>query len=212
MQVGAVRRWIQGILPNCDPVSDLISISSELAANAVAHTRSNLPHASFSVQVGWSAEYARAVVGDGGAASEPAVKLDSMVDTSGRGLAMVAGLAAGWGIAGSARGRWVWADVLWASEGRPPLPELTSGNPTELELAGLLRSFPSARIWFGRSTKTWWAFSAATASLIEAPSPAALRRMLAINYLGSAPIGADLSRLVAAPVAPASGTFPPPLG
>lgn len=208
-QVRAMRRWIQGVLPEYDPVDDLVAIGSELANNAVTHTKSMLPDASFTVQVGWSAEYARVVVGDRGAASEPRLKLGSTA-TSGRGLEMVAALASAWGVVGGAHGRWVWADVPWVSGGDLLPPEPDSGTPTTQELAGLLGAYPGTRIWFGGRSNTWWAFPSATGGLIDAPSPAALRQILATRYPGSAPVDEDPSRFVAAPVAPAPGTPSPP--
>lgn len=176
-----MRHWIQGTLPRCEPLFDLMTIGGELAGNSVMHTSSGLPGASFSVQVGWSAEHARVVVGDRGAASEPTVN-QHPTDTGGRGLAMVTELASRWGIAGSPRGRWVWADVPWAPEDRQQPPEPGSGNPTAKELARLQGLFPGSRIWFSDGTKTWWALPPATASLIEASAPAALHQMLAATW------------------------------
>src|SRR5258707_3448093 len=70
-QVREVRTWMEGFLPACAPLDDLVMIASELATNAVTHTRSGEPGGQFSADVTWSAESARIAVGDQGSDEGP---------------------------------------------------------------------------------------------------------------------------------------------
>lgn len=209
-EVGRVRHWIKALLPRHDPerdpLDDLALVASELATNAVTHTRSGLRGASFSVQLAWSGEWARVVVGDSGSDSTPEVLEGS--DEGGRGLLAVKALSAEWGTCGGANGRWVWADVWWASKSGPLLP--SSGNPVAVEEATLRQAFPRASIWFGSDTRSWWAMPPKAMTLLQAPSPPALGQMLAAIRAESrpAPAAADPSRFVAAPVGPAASSPP----
>jgi serine/threonine-protein kinase RsbW len=210
-EVRQVRHWIQALLPERDPRDDLAFIAGELAANAVIHTRSGLQGAVFNVQLAWCAEWTRVVVGDSGSDSTPQPKAAQEIDVGGRGLLTVRELSAQWGICGSADGRWVWADVRWASKDGPLLPG--SGNLVAVEEATLRQDFPGTRVWFGYPTRTWWALPPNATTLVEAPSPPALRQRLAVTYPESrlAPAAADPSRFLAAPAGPAAG-FPPRTG
>jgi len=214
-EVRQVRHWIKALLPKYDPerdpLEDLAVIASELAANAVTHTRSGLQGAVFNVQLAWSGEWARVVVGDSGSHSAPKPKVVKGSAEGGRGLQVVKELSATWGTCGNVDGRWVWADVWWASTDGPLFQN--SGNRVAAEEATLRRAFPGTRIWFGYDTRTWWALPPKARTLIEAPSPPALGQMLAAIYPKSrpAPAPADPSRFVAAPVGPAAG-FPPGTG
>jgi serine/threonine-protein kinase RsbW len=213
-EAGRVRHWIKALLPKYDPkrdpLDDLAFIAGELAANAVTHTRSALQGAVFNVQLAWSGEWARVVVGDSGSHSVPRPpKVVHASDEGGRGLLAVGELSAKWGTCGGADGRWVWADVWWASKDGPLLP--SSGNLVAAEEGTLRRAFPGTCIWFGCDTRTWWALPPKATTMIGAPSPPALRQMLAAIYPESCPAAADPSRFVAAPVGPAAG-FPPGTG
>ena len=210
-EIRRVRHWIKALLPQHDPqrdpLEDLTYIASELATNAVIHTRSGLQGAVFNVQLAWCGEWARVVVGDSGSDSAPQPKVVRGSDEGGRGLLAVGEVSAQWGTCGGADGRWVWADVWWASKDGPQLPG--SGNLVTAEETTLRQAFPDTRIWFGYDTRTWWALPPKAKALIEAPSPPALRQRLAVIYHQSrpAPAAADPSRFVAAPVGPAAG-FP----
>lgn len=219
-QVALARRWVKEILPGCDPRDDLVAICSELAANACKHTGSGQQGGFFTVQLGWSGERARIVVGDGGSGGVPTV-VHGATGPDKRGLEVVEALACDWGIAGDAGGRWVWADVLWAQAGgKPPdgpapgRPTAAGpGRPTAAEEQAIMQSLPGSRAWFGTSTRTWLAFPPGAAALIEAPSPEAAYRMLARSYRSrrsppaapAAPGAAEAPRFVAAPVMPAEG-------
>ena len=106
-QVGRARHEVASYLDGCPVADDAILIVSELAANAVTHSRSR--HASFIVRCELYPGYVWAEVEDRGGPWDPgAADADS-----GRGLGIVAALAAEWGIDGDARGRAVWARIEW---------------------------------------------------------------------------------------------------
>jgi serine/threonine-protein kinase RsbW len=110
-QVPEVRRWIADLLPDCDPLADLLLLASELSANAVMHTRSGQAGGWFSVAVEWTPALARVVVGDQGSLSMPtaAAKTGTAAgdEESGRGLWLVNELADDWGTVSRPGGRWV---------------------------------------------------------------------------------------------------------
>ena len=120
-QVSQARSWIAGLLPACGPLDDLLVVASELATNAVAHTRSGQPGGLFTIDVTWTPGTARVVVGDQGSTEVPAsaaAPADQVAcQESGRGLLLVDALSASWGIAGDADARWLWADVPWQPQG-----------------------------------------------------------------------------------------------
>src|SRR5258708_30132494 len=104
-EVRWVRAWIESFLPACGPLDDLVMIASELATNAVTHTRSGEAGGRFTVDVTWSPDSARVVVGDLGSdevpdsAENPDEKEIAYAE-SGRGLFLVHALSAAWGMAG----------------------------------------------------------------------------------------------------------------
>jgi len=53
-QVGEAWHWIADLLPECDPLADVLLLASELCANAVVHTCSRKAEGWFSVDVEWS--------------------------------------------------------------------------------------------------------------------------------------------------------------
>ena len=99
--VGQARSWVAGLLPAGEPLDDLLAIASELAANAVKHTRSGDPGGRFTMDVTWSPDGARVVVGDQGSGDVPAIVAsegDDLADAvSGRGLLLVSVFSAAWG-------------------------------------------------------------------------------------------------------------------
>jgi hypothetical protein len=66
----------------------------------------------------------------------------------------------------------------WPGVRQPP--DSGPGQDTIGALASLERMFPSAVIWFGRTTGHWWAMAGAghRAQLLEAESPSALTAAL----------------------------------
>jgi anti-sigma regulatory factor (Ser/Thr protein kinase) len=147
-QASQARTWVTRLLPACAPLDDLLLFTSELAANALTHTRSGEPAGWFTVEVIWTPQTARVVVGDHGSDEGPV----NMADPSGqdaeggRGLLLIDALAAAWGTVGDADARWVWADVDWRSQGGP-LPATPSGKGSaEAQFADLCHMFPGASI------------------------------------------------------------------
>ena len=117
--MSALRRWLEELLPACPSRDDVVSVAVELGANAVCHTASGKAH--FTVEVTWAARMVRVAVVDGGAADGPRLAADPMSE-DGRGLLIVRALSACTGVTGDARGRVMWADVLWTGypDGTPP--------------------------------------------------------------------------------------------
>jgi serine/threonine-protein kinase RsbW len=186
-QVREVRAWMKGFLPACDAQEDLVSIASELASNAVTHTRSGQAEGRFTVDVAWSLECARVVVGDQGSEEIPADPANPTFDAeSGRGLFLVHALSAAWGLAGNADARWLWADVPWQSRGGPPLATADGNRDAGLELAKLSRAYPGTLARFDEQTGEWTATPPqpdSAGDTVRAPSPTALRHILATRHL-----------------------------
>jgi anti-sigma regulatory factor (Ser/Thr protein kinase) len=149
-QVRAARRWIADLLPQCDPLADVLLLVSELCTNAVVHTRSGEAGGRFGVAVEWTRESVRVVVDDQGSSTAPTIggragdpaRADEPdeADESGRGLRLVERLASDWGTASRPGRRWVWADVPWQAGGGVPVeaagntgahPRVRHPGPTE---------------------------------------------------------------------------------
>jgi anti-sigma regulatory factor (Ser/Thr protein kinase) len=151
-QAGEVRHWIGDLLPDCDPLADLLLVASELCANAVVHTRSGEAGGRFSVTVEWTPALARVVIGDQGAPTVPAagtkVGDTTWAQESGRGLWLVDELAGGWGTASHPGGRWVWADIAWRAGGGPLL-QIPGGLDAAIADIALIRgAFPGTCAWW----------------------------------------------------------------
>src|SRR5260370_30149244 len=69
--VPEARRWVRDFLPDCQAADSVLLILTELAANAVTHTRSRRPGGTFTIDVGWSANLVRVAVVDGDAQPPP---------------------------------------------------------------------------------------------------------------------------------------------
>ena len=65
-QVGAARRFLAGILGDCPQTADAVLCLSEIAANAVQHSRSAEPGGRFAVRVSRAPGWLRVEVTDGG--------------------------------------------------------------------------------------------------------------------------------------------------
>ncbi len=148
-QIGALRRWLEWLLPPCPARDDLVSVAVELGTNAVRHTASG-SGGQFAVEVTWSVQMARVAVYDGGAPDGPRV-IEDPLGEDGRGLLMVNTLSVRSGVSGNAQGRVVWADMLWAGPGGPGQPEFPDGFATAIREAeaDLARRYPGVLIWFG---------------------------------------------------------------
>ncbi len=106
-QVSRARREVARYLGGCPAADDAALVVSELATNAVLHSRSR--HGVFTVHSELFRTHAQIEVCDAGGTWEPG---DTSTD-GGRGLGIVAALAAEWGVDGDARGRTVWARLQW---------------------------------------------------------------------------------------------------
>ena len=106
-QVSRARHEVTRYLGNGHPAAEAAAlVVSELAANAVLHSRSR--HGVFTVRAETSPGFLRVEVADAGGSWEP----DDGGD-GGRGLVIVAALAAGWGVDGDVNGRTAWATITW---------------------------------------------------------------------------------------------------
>lgn len=108
-QVWHARRFITACLGDCPVTDDVLLCMSELAANAIVHSNSRLPGGHFTVQASRTQlGRIRVEITDQGGPWSPVTVAD---DQHGRGLAIVASVAAGWGITGQDEGRTAWFEV-----------------------------------------------------------------------------------------------------
>ncbi|MFI9099523.1 ATP-binding protein [Streptomyces fildesensis] len=110
--VSTARRYVTQFL--ADPgyrhvIDDAVLLVSELASNAILHTRSGDPLGGFTVELGFSADTVRIAVHDQGSREVPRVLHGN--GEGGRGLGLVEVLAADWGITGGPAGRTVWFEL-----------------------------------------------------------------------------------------------------
>ena len=103
-----------------ETVQDIVACATELAANAVLHSRSGLPGGHFSVEVACAGQSVRVTVEDSGG---PWVERGTGgIDAEcGRGLRIVAALSADMGMTGDAAGRTAWFCCRWGT-GRDDQP------------------------------------------------------------------------------------------
>ena len=188
-QVQQVRHWIEDLLPPCDPLADLVLMASELCSNAIVHTRSGKPGGRFTVDVEWSGETARVVIGDQGSPTAPAITPKAQdgtwADECGRGLWLVDELADGWGTASHLGNRWVWIDVQWQAKGGPPLQAPGGCPAARADIAVMREALPGTAIWWGHKTRAWWATLPRTtdaSGLVNAATRGELCQLLAAIY------------------------------
>lgn len=124
-QLSVMRRWLEVMVPDGEVRDDLTSVATELASNAIRHTRSGRG-GSFAVEVTLSQQAVRVAVTDKGAPDGPRLVEDPDGE-SGRGLLLVRALAVRTGIHGDQRSRMVWAELAWPA-GQLPAP--TGGTLT----------------------------------------------------------------------------------
>jgi serine/threonine-protein kinase RsbW len=194
-QVREARRWIEDLLPECEPLGDILLLASEVCANAVVHTRSGQA-GRFSVDVEWSPSLARVVVGDQGSLTTPAagVRMDvtRWVNECGRGLWLVNEMSDGWGTAAHLAGRCVWFDMDWRARGGPPLEAPGGHEVMTTDIAVLRRAWPGTTVWWGHLSGAWWAFLPGTTGgkgLVSAPTRDALIPVLSAEYESLHPAG-----------------------
>ncbi len=107
-----VRADLAKVAEDCPFADELVLLASELATNAILHTRSGLPGWTFTVRATvYPGEYAWAEVVDQGGAWATG----EHDDEHGRGLAIVAAVAGAgnWGIDGDEAARVVWFRLDW---------------------------------------------------------------------------------------------------
>jgi anti-sigma regulatory factor (Ser/Thr protein kinase) len=184
-QVREARHWIEDLLPECDPLADLLLLASELCSNAITHTRSGLDGGLFSVHVEWAPALARVVIGDQGSPTLPAIGAGTgdTAEECGRGLWLVDQLADSWGTACHPAGRVVWVDMSWRARGGPPLQAPAGTDAAAAaDITVLREEFPGITIWWGHQTQAWWAAlpeATGPSSLISSPAADALGKVLA---------------------------------
>jgi anti-sigma regulatory factor (Ser/Thr protein kinase) len=108
--VRAVRSDLRAVLRDCPRADDVILCASELAANAVMHSRSRLPGGTFTVRATVSPDLCAQieVQDDGGPWSQ------RMIDPPRHhGLDIVRAVADEWGIDGDHTTRTIWARFDW---------------------------------------------------------------------------------------------------
>ncbi len=192
-QVREARHWIGDLLPECEPLADIVLLASEACTNAVTHTRSGQPGGRFTVDVEWAPQAARVVIGDQGSPTVPAVTAKTAdtawTDEDGRGLWLVNELADDWGTATRAGNRWVWIDIQWQARGGP-LPVAPGGCETaHADITAMREAFPGTTIWWGHQTRTWRAALPGTADTggecVSAATRSGLCQLLALAYRSS---------------------------
>ncbi len=109
-QVGAVRATVRKLLDGCPIVDEVVLCVSELAANAVIHSRSRLSGGLFTMRaVVCRDDYVWVEVEDGGGPWA-----EAMPDPSrGHGLDIIRALANDWGIDGDRSSHVVWVRFDW---------------------------------------------------------------------------------------------------
>jgi serine/threonine-protein kinase RsbW len=183
-QLRELRRWLAEVLPDAPERDDVVSVASELSANAIKHTASGRGGA-FAVEVVWQRQPGTVwlAVADGGAPQEPR-EVDDPMGEHGRGLMLVHGLSARTGTAGDQHSRVVWAEIRWEAAQEPAAAPaqgaVAAGARVDVALAGLASRFAGVPIWYGRSTEQWWALvhRAGRDELIGASSAAGLAEAL----------------------------------
>jgi serine/threonine-protein kinase RsbW len=109
-QVRAARRFLAGALDGCPAAGDALLCVSELATNAVLHSRSGRPGGRFTVRVTVREGSVRVAFADEGGPWGHERDGDGQ---SGRGLLIVGELASRWGRDEDGAGRTVWFEIDW---------------------------------------------------------------------------------------------------
>lgn len=182
-QVREARRWACGLFPSCDRLDEIAEIVSELAANAVKHTRSG-EQGRFMVEVAWMPGLVRLVVGDQGSPDHVPTVIENADDDFGRGLFIVQRLASRLDYTGGALGRWVYADVDWPDGA---VLDRSVGAYDAASIQKVIASqFRGTSAWWTSSARVWRAApgveSVDECGLLEEPSPGALKGKLAAQY------------------------------
>jgi len=176
-QLAALRRWVAGLLPACPSRDDVALVATELASNAIKHTRSGQGHG-FAAEINWYPATVRIAVADGGGPSEPRLVDDPFAE-HGRGLVVVRGLSQRTGYTGSPAGRTAWADIAWLG---PDCHHPTPGHEP-VALAAASGQADSARTFTGipwtpaDAMPQWWT-RRSSGQLVTAPAMSQLAMLL----------------------------------
>ncbi|GAA1675474.1 hypothetical protein GCM10009733_085660 [Nonomuraea maheshkhaliensis] len=108
-QISAARRFVAGYLGDRPETYTAELVISELATNAIRHTRSGQTAGRFGVTLHAGTALLIVAVHDEGGPSTPHLRQADNTDQSGRGLHLVDSLATRWGVHGDEAGRTVWA-------------------------------------------------------------------------------------------------------
>ncbi|MFI6209368.1 ATP-binding protein [Streptomyces sp. NPDC051041] len=112
-QVAQARHFVASMIVEGGPVDDAVLVVSELATNAVRHSRSGSAGGWFLVIVGFGDGLVRIEVVDQGGESAPHLCDATSQEESGRGLLLIASCAKDWGVKNWPDGRSVWAELVW---------------------------------------------------------------------------------------------------
>jgi anti-sigma regulatory factor (Ser/Thr protein kinase) len=111
-----MRQHLRRILGDVDGVDDVVLVASELAANAIRHSKSGEPGGSFVLQIVEFSDAWHVRVEDQGGPSSPRPEDAEQTDETGRGLPVVAALSRAWGVIGDSGGRTVWAEIPYPKD------------------------------------------------------------------------------------------------
>src|ERR1700761_3723101 len=106
-QLWFLRQWLTARWPDCTALADVLSVATELASNAIKHTRSG-QNGTFEVEIIHAQKTVRVTVVDAGAEGAPRI-IDDPDGETGRGLLLVSALSVDTGISGNCDGRSIWA-------------------------------------------------------------------------------------------------------
>ena len=110
-QVREARRFLAGLLDGGQAADDALICLSELASNAVVHSRSSQAGGTFTVRVQLAGQRLRVEVCDQGGPWQSPGRA-SADEQNGRGLLIVGQVAARWGCEGHSRHGWtVWYEI-----------------------------------------------------------------------------------------------------
>ncbi len=100
---------LKSVLSSSAVLGDVLSIATELGANAIKHTASS-DGGGFAVELFCSSSCVRVMVSDAWSLGKPRV-IEDLGAEHGRGLLLVQGLAERMGVSGDERGRQVWTEI-----------------------------------------------------------------------------------------------------
>jgi serine/threonine-protein kinase RsbW len=109
-QIREARLFLATILDGCPTTDDALLCLSELATNAIVHSRSREPGGCFTVHAQRQGNHLRVEVRDQGGPWTPPARTDSG-EQNGRGLAIVDQLARAWGRCGDEAGWTMWFEI-----------------------------------------------------------------------------------------------------